>query len=295
MKRRVMAIASKVYDDSDRLNFALVAAGIGFFSMLSIFPALALVVMVWGWGADPAQLASTVAAMDEFLPQDVQVILNDQLQSLIAASQSQALGWATLLTLGLSLWSAQAGVGAVVRGLNAVFRVPHKATWLGRMAQSFGLTLVIAALAIVVFLSVLIAPLVIALVPLGPVTEVLLQTARWLIGVGAVGLGFGILYRYGPNIPPPRLGWITPGTIFATGLWLVASIGLSVYVSRFANYNEVYGSLGAAVAILMWFYLSAYAVLIGGAINAELRRADVSRGVPPDATDAAGTPEAVRT
>lgn len=269
----------RVWLESDRSNLGLIAAGIGFFSMLAVFPAIAAVVMVWSLMADPAQLAGTLEMSDEVLPPEVHSILSNQISGLISTGANAPLGWATFMSLGLALWSARAGVASLTRGLNAVYRTEHRGTF-RRYFAAAGLTLVLCLLAIVAIAAVVIAPIVIALVPLGPFATFAAELTRWIVALTAVMGALGFVYRYGPNMRGRRPGWITPGAIAATALWLAVSVAFSIYLANFGNYNEVYGSLGAAVALLMWFYLSAYVVLLGGALNAELDRTHAAAAPP---------------
>jgi membrane protein len=113
--------------------------------------------------------------------------------------------------------------------------------------------------------------------PLGPWLTVAVEVTRWIVAIGVVMVTLGIVYRFGPNRRGRRPKWITPGAIVATLLWMIVSVAFGVYLRNFAHYNEVYGSLGAAVALLMWFYLSAYVVLMGGCLNAAIEAGGAER------------------
>ena len=276
--------AKEIYGEIDRLNMGLISAGIGFFALLALFPALAAIIMIWGFFADPSVIGDVASATDHLLPAVVQQELSDQMLALISSSKNAGISWTTLFTIGLSFWSASAGVTAVMRGLDAVFGVTTRRRWIAGTVRASLLTLAMCVLALVVIAAVLIVPVLLALVPVGPLVTLTAELARWAIAVTAVCFAFVLLYRYGPNLPPPPVPWVTPGAILATLLWLGISVGLSVYFARFANYNHIYGSLGGAVAVLVWAYLSSFAVLIGGALNAIIRRkglADTAAGQVP--------------
>ncbi len=257
-------------DRMDRHNLGLIAAGVGFFSMLAIFPAIAAVVMVWSLVADPAQIDALIALGRDVMPAEVHAILARQVQSLAPAGAGGGLGWATLFSLGLALWSARAGVAALIRGLNAAYGTDHRPNMLRRVLAAAGLTLVLCAVAIFAIAAVVVAPIALALLPLGPFATVAAEVVRWILALAIIVFALGLIYRYGPNLRGHRPAWLTPGAAAAAALWLVVSVAFSVYLANFGSYNEVYGSLGAAVALLMWFYLSAYVVLLGGVLNAEL-------------------------
>lgn len=270
IRTRYIPAFMDVIDRMDRLNLGLMAAGVGFFAMLAIFPALAVVVMLWSFVADPAEIGALLDISADVLPPEVHKILSDQVQGVIAAASDSTLGLATFLSLALALWSARAGVAALIRGLNAVYRTENREGIVRRMAAAIGLTLVLCGSAIVAIAAVVIAPIIIALVPLGPSATMAAEVARWVVALTVIIFSLGLIYRYGPNKRKDRPKWITPGAVAAAILWLAVSLAFSAYLSNFSNYNEVYGSIGAAVALLMWFYLSAYVVLLGAALNVEL-------------------------
>ncbi len=273
----ITQIVRPVYAEMDRKNFSLIAAGVGLFGMIALFPALAAIVMLWSLFADPSDAGALVALGANTLPPDVSKVMSDQIERVIAAGSDQSFGWALLLTLALSLWSARAGVAALMRGLNAVHDTQPRPSWFAETLASLTLTVVLSGLALVQIAAMVIAPIVMAVIPLGTGAEIAADAVRWLLTTAVAILALGAVYRYGPNLPDPKPAWITPGAILAVVLLLLMSIAFSVYLARFGNYNKVYGSIGAAVALLIWFYLSALVVLLGGALNAEL----VRRGMLP--------------
>ena len=257
----------------DRHNVGLIAAGIGFYALLSVFPALTLVVLLWSLLADPNLISQLLDISAEVVPPAIHKILADQVVSLINAGSGETIGVATLLTAGLTIWSARAGVAALIRGLNAVYQTSHRASPLRRVLSAIGLTLTLCGATIVAVASVVVVPIVVTIFPLGPRTSLYVEFFRLLAALGSAIIGLGLIYRYGPNRRGNRPPFFTPGALVATILWLVMSWAFGYYLSNFARYNQVYGSLGAAVALLMWFYLSAYIVLLGGTLNAAIERA----------------------
>ena len=161
--------------------------------------------------------------------------------------------------------------------LNAAYDIGHRQSIWRRYMADIGVTLTLCALTIVAIASIVVAPVVIAVLPLGTAATVAAELARWIVALGVIMITLGVVYRYGPNRRGSRPKWITPGAIVATVLWLIVSVGFSIYLANFAHYNEVYGSLGAAVALLMWFYLSAFVVLMGGALNAAIEVGGAAR------------------
>ena len=249
-------------------ELGLIAAGVAFFGFLAVFPALAAVIALWGFAADPAVISQQLEVLNDFLPPEASALLRDQADSLLQAN-NRKLGWATLLSTVLALWSARAGVAALIRGLNAIHGLPPRyGIW--HQVQAVVLTFVLVALALIAMALAVVVPLVIVFLPLGAVEVLMLQLLNLALGLCLVVMAVGLLYRFGPNRDvAKRHPLFTPGLLIALVLWVAVSRGLVLYFANFASYNQVYGSIGAVVALLMWFYLSAYAFLLGAAFDAE--------------------------
>ena len=251
---------------TDRAELGLIAAGVAFFGFLAIFPAIAAVIAIWGFAADPVVLREQIAPLQQFLPGDAYLLLSGQVEALIA-SNSSTLGLSTLLSLLFALWSARAGVAALIRGLNAIHRLPNRlGMW--HQLRALVLTLVLVVLALSAMLAAVAGPLAIRLLPVGPWQALLLEGANLLLGFLFVTLAIGLIYRLGPNAAKAPQQ-VTRGLFIALMLWALVSRGFVLYLANFNTYNQVYGSIGAIAALLMWFYLSAYAVLLGAAYDAE--------------------------
>ena len=252
----------------DERNLSLIAAGVAFYGILAVFPGLAMVIALWGVIGDPGAVALEVAKFKAVLPQDVYKLIDTQLAALSEAD-GLTLGWTSLVSLLLALWSARAGVAALMRGLNAIYRLPNRQS-LPHYARALFLTIALVAVSVVAIACVVLVPLILNFVPLGDWSSAGLEVARWAIALVVLMAGFSIIYRYGPNRSGRPAKWVSPGAVFATLCWAAASSGFSYYLSNFGAYNEVYGSIGAVIAMLMWLFISAWLVLLGGALNAEL-------------------------
>lgn len=253
---------------SGQRHLGLVAAGVAFFGALSMFPALAALVALWGLFADPAIVASNMQGLEQFLPPDAFALLNDQVQGLVAPGSSR-LGWATAISLGIALWSARAGMSALVQGINAAFGQEARGN-LRHQALSLLLTLAMVGAALVALATGIVVPLAVGFLPLGPFEAALIEALRWSLAPLATVLGIGLVYRYGPAVEGPRPPLWSPGLLVAVVLWLAMSEGIRFYLTNFGSYNKVYGSIGAVAALLMWAWLSAWAILMGAAVNAAL-------------------------
>jgi membrane protein len=156
-------------------------------------------------------------------------------------------------------------------GLNAIAGTPSRnGFWQAIVALA--LTISLVTLAIVALLAVVVAPVVLAFMPLAWSTVWLLEGLRWLIALSVLLLALGLLYRFGPSRRAQRGRWFTTGAVCVVVLWIAASAGLSFYLTNFASYNEVYGSIGAVIGMLLWLYLSAYLILLGAVLNSLVHR-----------------------
>ncbi|MEM9577902.1 MAG: YihY/virulence factor BrkB family protein [Pseudomonadota bacterium] len=274
-------------------NLSLIAAGVAFFSMLSIFPALAALIAVLSLIADPEVVVVQLEEMRELMPDDVYDILNAQIVGLVSTS-TDTLGWTGLLSVMVALWSARAGVGAMIHGLNVVYDRAGRSTW-RHYVRAILLTIALVGVGIVALLTVVIAPVVLSFFALGGFATVLIGLLRWSIAIAVIFIGIGLLYRYGPNRRPKRTRLVTPGSVFAATSWAGLSIAFSYYVTYFGNYNEVYGSIGAVIAMLVWLWLSSFLVLFGASFNAQLEAdqeddiAEAEDSAPVEQAQAAAT------
>lgn len=264
-------ILKRVQAETGQDNIGLVAAGIAFYGMLAVFPAIVVLVTLYGLVADPEAVQRQVAAMSGVVPENALAILERQMTDVASAAQSR-LTYGLAIALALALWSASAGVKAMMTALNIAYDEQETRGFI--WFNVLGLLLTIGAVvAIIVTLALIVAlPAIIGLLPLGSAGQWLVSVARWPILLVLVIFGMGVLYRLGPCRRGARWQWLSPGAAAATVLWIIASLLFSWYVSSFASYNETYGSLGAAIILLMWFYISAYVLLLGAELNAELER-----------------------
>jgi len=249
-------------------RLGLIAAGIAFYGMLALFPALAAIIALWGIVGDPQAILPQIEHFRGVMPEGVFGILSKQINALTQADGG-SLGWATLISLGLAIWSSRAGVTALINGLNAVYDAPNRGG-IRHYATALALTVALIFVALCAMAAILIVPLILAFVPLGGAAGMALEVARWALATTVLMAGAGLVYRYGPNRSARRLPWVTPGAVVAVLLWAAVSAAFSYYLSNFGNYNEVYGSIGAVIALMMWLYFSGFLLLIGAALNAEL-------------------------
>ena len=224
---------------------------------------------LYGLLADPATINDNLSLLQGVVPQGGIVIVKEQVTRLTQTSNG-ALGLGFFFGLALALWSANAGMKAIIDALNVVYDEREKRGFvkLTLVALAFtlgGLVFIMLALgAIVIF------PLVLAWVGLQSRSAELVAILRWPALFVIVVLALGVLYRYGPSRTPPRWQWLSVGSVFAALAWLAISILFSWYLADFGHYDATYGSLGAAIGLMMWLWLSVIVILIGAELNAEI-------------------------
>lgn len=252
---------------NSELNLGLVAAGVAFFGLLAFFPALVAIVTFWGIFADPAMLESQVGAFSEIVPDAATRVVGTRLHNL-AARPSPLLGFASFASFLLSLWVSRLAVAGLLRAMNTVYCTNARGR-LHHQSLSLGLTFLLMGVAIVAIAAVIFIPLAgqvfLAMPPPGPGVDLF----RWCVALVSVWFGLAVVYRYGPNRTAPRTPWISPGGIAALVAWSLASWAFTTFLTYYDRYDVVYGSLGTSVAILLWFQITAYAVVLGGLINAD--------------------------
>lgn len=250
-------------------HFGLIAAGVAFFAMFAVFPGLAAAIAVWGMFADPRVIQGYLSIAERFLPPEARTLVHDQVMGLITAPRT-TLQWTTILSLLIALYSARAGVSALVQGLDVVHRSKPRG-WLWSWAVDFVLTGALIGALFVALVTVVVVPILLNFVQFGTFEAWLTKVLPWGAMFLLVVTCLSILYRFGPNVPGGfRSPWISVGVLVASVAWAGVSIGFSVYLSNFNSYNVFYGSIGAVIILMMWLYLSVWSVLLGGAINAEL-------------------------
>jgi len=205
-------------------------------------------------------------------------IIGEQVKR-IAAAGGGKLGLSFIVGLVISLWSANAGMKAVLDALNIVYDEEEKRSFLWLNAQSLTFTLAAIAFVLLALAGIVVLPLVLDFVGLGAAVEWLLSLARWPILLAVVVAGLALLYRYGPSRDKAEWKWVTPGGIVAAVLWLIGSMLFSWYVANFGSYNETYGSLRAAIGFMTWIWLSSIIVLLGAEMEHQTAQ-DTTEGPP---------------
>jgi membrane protein len=275
-------ILLRVYKNISDHRIMALAAGMTFYTLLAIFPALAALVAIYGLFSDPATISARLEMLSGFLPGGAIDVAKDQLTR-VASKGSQTLGLAFIVGLGVSLWSANAAMKSLFDTLNVIYNERErrgflKLNFISLLFTIAGILFVLLAVGAVVAL-----PVVLKYVGLSDAADWILRFGRWPGLFIALSLALAFIYRYGPSREAPRWRWISSGSALAAVLWLAASALFSWYAASFGKFNETYGSLGAVIGFMTWLWISAIVVLFGAEVDAEMEHQtarDTTTGSP---------------
>jgi membrane protein len=247
------------------------AAGVTFYTLLAIFPAIATLISLYGLVADPATVNGQLDNLNGVVPGGGLDIIRDQVKSL-TSNGTTALGLGALVGLLTSLWSANQGIKALFDALNVVYHEREKRSYVRFTLLSLMFTLGAILFIVLAMVCIAVVPIVLKFLGLENEGAGLIAIARWPVLMVALAFLLALVYRYGPSREKARWQWVSWGSSFATVAWLAASIGFSYYVANFGSYNKTYGSLGAAIGFMTWIWISTIIVLLGAELNAELEQ-----------------------
>jgi membrane protein len=253
----------------DRL-FA-VAAGVVFYGLLAIFPALTALVSLYGLFAKASTINDHLSLIGGFVPGGAVDIIREQITRLVSKGDAK-LGFGFVIGLAVALWSANAGMKAIIDALNVVYEEKEKRGFIKLNLVSLAFTLAALASMLIALGAVVIVPLFLSQIGLGSITESLVQVLRWPALLILIIVALAVIYRFAPSRREPRWQWISVGSVVAAVAWLASSALLSWYISNFANYDATYGSLGAAIGLMTWMWMSAIIVLCGAELDSEIER-----------------------
>jgi membrane protein len=262
-----------IFKRVSRDNLTLIAAGVAFYALLALFPALGVMVSLYGLIADPGKIAHQIEDFGNLLPPEALKLLTDALQSIVQTGSAKH-DVALVTSLLVSMWSAKAALSSIMTGLTIAYEKTDERSFIMQNAVAFGLTLGGIAFAIVALAALAGIPALLSLIPLDDSLRTLLALGRWPILAMLVLFATAVLYRFAPYRTEPKWRWITWGSAFAALVWLAASALFSFYVTHFGSYDATYGSLGAVVVLLLWFWVGTLVLLAGAEIDAELEVRD---------------------
>lgn len=271
-------VAFRVKDQIAKDRVGLLAAGVAFYGLLALFPAIAAVIAISGLLIEPSKIVAQLNSLSGLMPEEVITIITKQATS-VAGSREGGLGFAAVLGLLIAFYSASKGMASLIQGLNVAYDEKESRGFVKRMLVTFALTLLLIAGLICGLAATLAMPAILAFVDMGPVVATLINAALWVGLIALTIFGLSVLYRFAPSRDTPEWKWVSVGAVVGCLLWIVASASFAFYVSNFSYYNESFGALAGVVVLLIWFWISAYIILMGAELNAELEaqtRADTT-------------------
>jgi membrane protein len=263
-------ILKRFYQRLDDDRILAIAAGVTFYALLAIFPAIAALVSIYGLFSDPGTIAKHLDDISGMVPGGAIEVVRGQLENLTAKGNS-ALGVAFIIGLAISLWSANSGVKAMMDALNVAYAEREKRGFFRLNATSLVFTLGGIVAVIVGLGAIVVLPLTLQYLGLDR-EKWITEAIKWPVLLVVVGLALSVLYRYAPSRREAQWRWITWGSAVATVGWIAISILFSWYATNFGSYNKTYGSLGAVVGFMTWIWLSVTVILIGAELDAEMER-----------------------
>jgi membrane protein len=264
------AILWRIYNKLNDDRLLAIAGGVVFYGLLALVPALTTLVALYGFFADPSTVASHLALVQNVMPAAAYGIVQDQVSRAASIGKTQ-LGLASLGGLLFALWSANSGTKAIMDALNVVYGEKEKRGFMRYNLLSLALTLGTIIALVLILAAVVAVPLVLAAVGIDSISG--LAILRWPLLLALVLAGLAVLYRFGPSRSEHPWRAMSVGIISASIAWLASSALLSWYLANVANYNAIYGSLGAVIGLMLWMWISTIVILLGAELDAEIERA----------------------
>ena len=263
-------------------NLTLVSAGIAFNAMFAVFPAMVLIVSVYGMFASAADVSQQMKSLFALLPGDAASLVESQLRT-IASRANTTLSVGAAISLAVTLYSSAQGMSALASATNIAYHQPERRGFLKLLGIAIMFTCGgLAGLLLLIGLGVAV-PAALQTLPVGPVAKQIGFALNWLLLWLAAIFGLAVVYRFAPCRQNPRWRWVTWGSAAAATVWLAGSALFAIYVQNFGSYGKTYGALGGVMMLLMWFYLGSFAVILGAELNAETEHqtaVDTTTGPP---------------
>jgi membrane protein len=271
----------RTYRESGRDRLPALAGGVTFFAVPALLTAATAFVLIYSLFANPQDVQALVAQLSAIFPHDVVELMSRQMNR-ISGQRAGAISAASIATIAVSAWSANAGMKALMDGLNIAYGETEKRQYIPRTLVSYGATVMALVFLTLITLILVAAPAVLGELGVHGLGRVWVPF-RWVVVLAIAAMAFALVYKYGPSRAPARWRWVTGGGALAALLWMVGSLGFSWYVNNIAHLDIVFGSLGAVIALMVWVWFSTMVVLIGAELNAEIEHQtaiDTTTGAP---------------
>lgn len=274
-------IAFRVKDEIAADRVGLIAAGVAFYGLLALFPAITALIAISGLLVEPSQIVDQLESLSGLMPEEVIAIVTKQ-ASAVAGSREGGLGLAAIFGVLIALYSASKGMASLMEGINVAYDEDEERSFVRLKLVTFALTLYLMIGLLIALMATLGLPAVLAVLDFGALFEFLMTAGLWIGLFCLTVFGLSVLYRYAPSRDEPEWKWASPGAVVSCIIWVAASAGFAFYVANFGSYNESFGTLAGVVVLLMWFWISAFIILLGAELNAEMEaqtRADTTKGL----------------
>lgn len=281
-RRGWLAIVTRGWRESKDDQVPLLAAGVAFYGFVAIFPAVIALVSLYGFFANPTTIASQVRSASQGLPGQGSDLIVNQIKAITARGRS-TLGIGAIVSIVIALWSASSGMNKLLTAINAAYDEKQTRTFVKQRLLALALTAGAIVFMVIMLILVAVVSPVLQSVVANEAVRWLLEIARFIVIAALLSGALAVLYRIGPQRDAPKFRWVSAGAIIATVLWLAASVGFAIYTSTFGNYAKTYGAFAGIIVLLMWLWLTSYAILLGAEINAESEQqtfADTTEGLP---------------
>ncbi len=275
-------LALRTWRNTSKSNVWAHCASVGFFGFLSIFPIMAVFVLIYGLAFSPAEMEAQISFLRPFIPATVFEVLDSRLNQLVSNTASR-LTFSLILSTSLALYAGSRGIKYLIILINLAFHITQERSFLQGLIRAISLTFAALVVFIITLASIAAIPLLASYFPFPQIAKTIALWSRWPILAIIIFFSFLGLYRFAPNRETVRLKKLIPGATLATVLWILLSGLFSIYVQNFNNYSAEFGALSAAVVIMMWLYYSAFIVALGAVFNSEMAesaKADAIRVYP---------------
>lgn len=258
--------------DSMADRVAGLAAQLAFYFFLALFPTLLFLVSLLSYLPAEPTIESTLTRMESLLPMEVLQIIRRHIDEVVAGDRG---GLMTFAIAG-AIWSSSTAMNAIITALNHAYDIEEFRPWWQTRLTAIALTVALAIFSVAAFALVVggadLAAWVARRTGAGEMFATIWAIAQWPVALALVVFAVDLVFYFAPNADT-RWVWVSPGSLLATGLWLLASLGFKIYVQNFSNYAVVYGTIGSIIVLMLWFYMSAFALLVGAELNAEIDKA----------------------
>lgn len=274
-------IGKRVWHEMKIDHVQIVSAGVGFYFFLSIFPTIVAAISIYSLVLEPSQIQEQISRLNIIMPDQAFGMITDFLKPILEQSRKE-IGWGLVISILVSIWSANKGTSALFQGINIAYDEVDNRGFFKKNILTLIFTLAGLVIGLLSLLIVIFFPILIDDIGLPAQLEKMLTWLRWVILGFILIFSLSVVYKIAPNRRSPRFRWVSWGAILGTILWLGGSMLFSWYVSNFGSYADLYGSFAAVAILLLWLFLTAFIILIGAEINSEMEhqtRYDTTIGV----------------